>query len=607
MRSLHLALAPLAAAAALFCAPAQALNEVVITAARTEQDIARTLADATVIDAAEIARAGAASLPELLRTLGGVEILQNGGVGAISGVFVRGTKTSQTVVLVDGVRLENATSGTANLEFLALSSIERIEIVRGPLSSLYGSGAIGGVIQIFTRQGTGTPRPWFSLAAGSRATTQLRAGYSGAVGEAGRTGFALSLADERTAGYDATLPGSVFRQDDRDGNRQRSVSATLRHALGTGWSVGARLLSSDGRARYDDPYATPDEARYKYRTNALSGFVRGRPAPRWQTELRVGETRIDYDFDAYGFAPRTSTLTAAWENWIDLPVGRVLLGAERLRQRIGGDGITRGPFVYANDVRRTGSVFAGYEVGVGRHLLRAQLRNDEIHGVASEPSATLAWGYQLSHHLLFRASVASAFRVPTFDDLYNPFGSNPALRPERSRGAEIALEYRAHATTAKATLFTSRIRDAIELDENFVPQNLQRARVEGLTLEARHRVGDWRVRASATLQDPRGERDDGSTTQLGLRARRHATVGVDWAPGPLRLGFEWLAQASRIDAGDHRMAGYGVLDLTGAYVLDADWELFARLGNVGNKSYETGYRYAMPPRSLMLGVRYQPR
>ena len=607
MRSLHLVLAPLAAAAALSCAPAQALNEVVVTATRSEQDIARTLADTTVIDAAEIARAGASSLPELLRTLGGVEILQNGGVGAISGVFVRGTKTSQTVVLVDGVRLENATSGTANLEFLALSSIERIEIVRGPLSSLYGSGAIGGVIQIFTRQGSGTPRPWFSLAAGSRATTQFRAGYSGAAGEAGRTGFAVSLAADRTAGYDATLPGSAFRQDDRDGYRQRSVNASLRHAFGAGWTVGARLLSSEGRARYDDPYATPDEARYKYRTNALSGFVRGRPAPRWQTELRVGETRVDYDFDAYGFAPRTSTVTTSWENWIDLPAGRVLLGAEQLRQRIGGDGITSGPFVYANDVRRTESLFAGYEVGVGRHLLRAQLRNDQIHGVASEPSATLAWGYQLSHHLLLRASVASAFRVPTFDDLYNPFGSNPSLRPERSRGAEVALEYRAHATTAKATVFASRIRDAIELDENFVPQNLQRARVEGLTLEARHRIGDWRVRASATLQDPRGERDDGSTTQLALRARRHATVGIDWAPGPLRVGVEWLAQAGRIDAGDHRMGGYGVLDLTGAYALDAGWELFARLTNVGDKPYETGYRYAMPPRSLLLGVRYQPK
>lgn len=607
MRSSYLALAPLVAAAALGCAPAQALNEVVVTATRSEQDIARTLADATVIDAADIARAGASSLPELLRTLGGVEILQNGGVGAISGVFVRGTKTSQTVVLVDGVRLENATSGTANLEFLALSSIERIEIVRGPLSSLYGSGAIGGVIQIFTRQGSGTPRPWLSLAAGSRATTQFRAGYSGAAGEAQRTGFSLALAADRTAGYDATLPGSTFRQDDRDGNRRRSVNASLRHALGADWSVGARLLSSQGHARYDDPYATPDDARYKYRTHALSGFVRGRPAPRWQTEFRVGETRVDYDFDAYGFAPRTSTVTTAWENWIDLPAGRVLLGAEQLRQRIGGDGLTRGPFVYANDVRRTDSLFAGYELGIGRHLLRAQLRNDQIRGVASEPSATLAWGYQLSHHLLLRASVASAFRVPTFDDLYNPFGSNPLLRPERSRGAEVALEYRSHATTAKATVFASRIRDAIELDENFVPQNLQRARVAGLTLEARHRIGDWRVRGSATLQDPRGERDDGSSTQLALRARRHATVGLDWAPGPLRVGIEWLAQASRSDAGDHRMGGYGVFDLTGAYALDAGWELFARLTNVGDKSYETGYRYAMPPRSLLLGVRYQPK
>ncbi len=607
MSSFRFTVAPLVAAAAFSCAHAQSLNQVVVTAARGEQDIARSLADVTTIEAAEIARAGASSLPELLRTLGGIEILQNGGVGSTSGVFVRGTKTSQTVVLVDGVRLENATSGTANLEFIALSSIERIEVVRGPMSSLYGSGAMGGVIQIFTRQGSGAPKPWFSLGAGSRSSTQLRAGYSGAVGDAGRTRFSIALASDRTDGFDATLPGNFSRQDDRDGNSQRSVNASLRRTFANDWTIGAQLLSSSGRARYDDPFSTPDEASYRYRTNALSGFVRGRPVARWQTELRVGETGIDYSFDAYGFAPRTSSQTTTWENWIELPAGRLLLGVEQLRQRIGGDGITSGPFVYATDSRRTDSVFAGYELGVGRHLLRAQLRNDDIRQVASEPSATLAWGYQLSQYWLVRASVANAFRVPTFDDLYNPFGSNPDLRPERSRGAELALEYRERATVAKATVFASRIRDAIELDQNFVPQNLRGARVRGLTLEARHSVGAWQMRATATLQDPRAERDDGSEAQLALRARRHGSVALDWAPGALRIGLEWIAQSARIDAGDRRMGGYGVLNLNAAYALDTSWELFARLGNLGDKLYETGYRYAMPPRSVFVGLRYQPK
>lgn len=595
---------PLAAAAFLVCAEAMALNDVVVTATRAEQDIARTLADATVIGAAEIGRAGASTLPELLRTMGGVEILQNGGAGATSGIFVRGTKTSQTVVLVDGVRLENATSGTANLEFIPLSSIERIEIVRGPLSSLYGSGAIGGVVQIFTKKGSGAPLPWFSLAAGTRSTSQLRAGFSG---EAEGTGFSIALARDRTAGHDATLPGNFSRQEDRDGNALRGLNASLRQALPNNWSIGARVLASSGDARYDDPFSTPDDARYRYRTNAVSAFTRGRPAPHWQTELRVGETRIDYSFDAYGFAPRTATRTTSWENWFDLPAGRLLVGAEQLRQRIAGDGITSGPFVYATDARRTDSVFAGYEIGVDRHLVRLQLRNDDIRGIASEPSATLAWGYQLSHHWLVRASVASAFRVPTFDDLYNPFGSNPALLPERSRGAEVAIEYRDRARSAKATLFASRIRDAIELDQNFVPQNLADARVRGVTLEARHRVGDWHARASVTLQDPRADRDDGSVTPLGLRARRHAAVSLDWAPGPIRIGIEWLAQDDRVDAGNNRIAGYGVVDLSGAYALDTHWELFARLTNLGNKSYQTGYLYAMPPRALLVGLRYQPK
>jgi vitamin B12 transporter len=600
-----LTLAPVLAAHA----QPQSLDQVVVTATRSERPVSETLADVTTIEADEISRAGVASVPELLRALGGVEISHNGGSAGLAGVFVRGTKTSQTVILVDGVRLENPTSATANLETLPLAAIDRIEIVRGPMSSLYGSGAMGGVIQIFTRQGSGAPRPFVSAAVGSRGTAQLQAGVSGA---SGATRYSLAASVDRTDGWDVTLPYSGSYQQDRDGNGRRSLTGSLSHAFGQGWEAGASLLVSDGHARYDDAWSTPESARFEYRTSSLSTFLRGRPSERWQTELRLGQTRIDYDYDAFSYSPRTASTTLSWQNSIAMPVGSLLLGAEQLRQTIEGDGLTTGPYAYLRDSRRTDSVFAGYELGVDRHLLRLQLRRDRIETAGSETSGTVAWGYRLTPKWLVRASWASAFRAPTFDDLYSPFGSNPDLRPERSRGGELALEYRQGPTLFKATAFSSRIDDAIELDATWTPRNIDSARVEGLTLEGRHRIGAWTLRGAATLQDPRGERFDPAggglvSGQLARRAKRHASLGVDWQPSALRLGAELVAQGRRRDSNDEAMAGYGVLALTAGYRLSQELDLFARLDNVGDRAYETAWGYASQPRTLLVGFNWRPR
>ncbi len=602
-----LALAPLCLAQAQ--TQTNTLDPVVVTATRTERPVSEALADVVTIESEQIERSGFASLPEVLRALGGIEIAHNGGQLGLSSIFVRGTKTSQTVVMIDGVRLENPTAATANLETLPLAAIDRIEIVRGPMSSLYGSGAMGGVIQVFTRQGTGAPRPYVSASVGSRGSAKLQAGV---LGSSGATSFALGAALDRTSGYEITAPYYSGYQADRDGFGRRSLTASLRHAFSQSWEAGANLLVSDGHMDYDDAFSTPESAHITFRTAAASAFVRGKPTRDWQTELRLGETRVDYTYHAFTYAPRTGVTTLAWQNTVALPVGSLLLGVEQLRQHIDGEGLTGGSFPYLSDTRRIESVFAGYELGIDRHMLRLQLRHDRIQGAGSEPSGTLAWGYRLTPQWLVRASVASAFRAPTFDDLYSPFGSNADLRPERSRGAELAAEYRSGGSLFKAVAFASRIRDAIELDPFFVPQNIDTARVKGLSLEARHRIGDWTLRGAATWQDPRGERLDPATggqtvSPLARRAKRYASAGIDWQPGALRLGAEWLGQGPRVDTNGARMAGYGVLALSAGYRWSPEIDLFARIDNLGDRVYETAWGYPMPPRTVLVGVNWRPR
>ncbi|MEK9720133.1 MAG: TonB-dependent receptor [Quisquiliibacterium sp.] len=554
---------PLLALTVCCCAHAQQMGEVVVTATRDERVIERTLSDVTVIDAEQIRRSGSASLPELLQAFGGIEISQNGLNGATSGIFVRGTKTSQTVVLLDGVRLENPTSGTANLEFLPLSSIDRVEIVRGPLSSLYGSGAMGGVIQIFTRQGGGPTQQTGSIAVGSLGTSQARFGISGSAGPSGSTRYAIGVFADRTGGYEISMTGSPSFQQDRDANRQHGANASVRQALPGGWLIGANLLSTGGRVDYDDAWSQPRNTRMHYRSSAATGFLKGRPGSNWQTELSLGQTRIEYRFDAFTFEPRADTTSGAWLNRVKLPAGSLLFGLEQMQQKLSGQGVVTGEYAYLRDSRRTDSVFVGYEFAAREHLLRLQARRDAIQDFGSEPTGTIAYGYQLTDRWLLRGSLASAFRAPTFDDLFSPFGSNPNLRPERSRGLELAAEYRHAASRLRLTAFASRISDAIELDAFYTPQNIESARVRGLTLEGSHRLGALTLRAAATLQDPRGERVDPvsgalQAGQLSRRARRYASLGADWQLGAARLGVGWLLQSRRGDSDGSAIAGYGV-------------------------------------------------
>lgn len=591
-----------------------ALESVVVTATRSETTIDRSLADVVVIDSQTIRDAGAASLPELLRSAGGVEVSQSGGAGTNSGLFLRGTKTSQTLILVDGVRIENPLSGSGMPEYLPLEAIERIEIVRGPMSSLYGSGAIGGVVQVFTRgaQADGW-RPYASVGAGSQGTARARAGFSAA--QSG-TRFSLAAGAERSSGFNATRPTNPDFQPDRDGHRQRSLSASLSHRLAEGWELGANLMLNRGRADVDfacTAWACPSDAEsvQEFRTSAITAFARTRPIEGWRSELRVGNTSIDYELPAFRFAPRTDSRTIAWDNEVDAWGGQLRFGAERLEERIDGEGVTGGGFpIYAHESRTTNSLFGGYERQWGEHTVRATVRRDRIGTVGSDTTGALAWGWRFDPRWLVRASYGTAFRAPTFDDLYYlpPYG-NPTLRPEKSRGFDAALEYRAGSTLLRATAFASRIEDAIELDSAFTPRNLSTARVRGLTVDARHPVGRWALRASATVQHTEGERVDPleglvRVSPLSRRAPRFGSIGVERREAGWRFGADAIAQARRVDTQGARMGGYAFFDLWAGYAIARDWEVFGRLSNAFDRDFETIAGYRSPPRSLFVELRY---
>jgi vitamin B12 transporter len=608
------------------------IETVNITSKRGIRPVLDVLADTTVIDRAAIQSSAASNLIDLLQGQAGLEVTQQGGQGKLSGLFLRGTKTAQTLVIVDGIRLENPLSGGANLEFIPLASIERIEISRGPASSFYGSAAMGGVIQIFTRQNSETSpagvNAFGSFSLGSNSTVRANAGVSGAHES---TRWMVSVARDQTQGYEATLPSSTSYQKDRDGNRQNAVNISASHQIIPTLQVGFNGFVTKGRTFYDSSFSAPDDTRLDYRTTSLSGFLKGQLSSVWAAELRVGKTGIAYDyFDASGFfpfAPKSDTFNLALTNQVELgefpSAGSLFGGAESSKQTVTGPGVTSGSSVYGATARRINSVFAGYETRVDSHAIRLQVRNDSIHSEGAAPSSkantgTVAYGYTLSKEWQLRASAGSAFRAPTFDDLYNPFGPNPMLKPEKSLGYELGVEYRnALQSSMKVTAFSQKIRQAIELDSSFVSQNYDSAKVAGATIEASQKLGSFRLRGNITMQDTEGSYTDFSTGKtvignLSRRANLHGSIAVNWldtaANANLKNGWkagaQWQFQGHRGDTDGSRLAGYGVVNLSTSYGFFGNWSAFGKLGNVFDRQYQLASGYRATPRYLMIGVSY---
>jgi len=584
------------------------MGEIVVIATRTPTPVRELLNDISVITQEDIRRAGQATLPELLGTLPGVEFSSNGGAGTNSSIYIRGTNSNHALVLIDGMRMNAATSGTATLEKIPLAQIERIEVLRGPGSHLYGSEAIGGVIQIFTKAGGAAPGFHVGGGIGSRGLYQVQAGGNGKLGE---IGFNLEVSHEGTDSFSAIgNPASTSFNADTDPYRNTSVNGKLSYAMASGHELSLTGFQSVGNAHYD---AYPRNFDYRNR-QTLSAYAlqsRDRFLPGWQSLLRLGTSADDL---------RTATTTgnwtqirtdqnqALWQNDITTRIGLLTLGTERVEQRITSD------TAYALKQRTIQSYFAGYQGRFDTHSLQLNLRDDRNSQFGSHVTKSLAYGYQFTSAWRASANVGTAYRAPSFNDLYWPTTStgagNPNLKPEESLNREAALHFEQGAHQASATWFDNRIANLINWAQTspgfYQPSNLNRARITGTTFAYSGRLADYTLRASATFQKPL---DSDTHLLLNRRARRTATAGVERQIGNWSVGGDIVASSLRYDdiANTKRMGGYAVLNLTASYRYSKELSFVARLNNALDKQYELAQYYNTPDRNVFVGFDYHPK
>jgi len=579
--------------------PDPALAPVVVTATRSESRADEVLSEVVVIDRAAIERQAGRSFTELLAREAGIQFSSNGGIGKVSSLYIRGTEDRHALLLVDGVRYGSATLGTSNFDGLAIDDIERIEVLKGPASALYGSDAVGGVVQVFTRRGREGFRPRASATIGSYGRRELGAGFDGGTG---RLGYALSVRRLRDDGFSSTNPRAPFGSynGDKDSFEQDSLNASFDWRLTDAWRLDATAYAADGTSRYDSGPGDFD-ARADVRSRVLSAGIEGRITQAWTTRVAIGDSDDRSTYYGDGFPDSrfdTRQTQWLWQNRIETVAGRVLAGYERLEQRV--DSTTD----YTVTQRSIDSLFAGINGSQGPHRWQANARRDDNSQFGDANTWLAAYGYRITPSLSASLSHGTSFKAPSFNQLYFPDFGNPDLQPERGRNTEGGLEYVDGAHRFRAIRFDNRIEGFIT--STTVAENVPKARIQGWTLSYGAQWGPLGLRAAFDLLDAMNEV---TLKELPRRADRQLTLGADWALGRGLVGAQVLALSERWDdvANTQRLPGFATFDVYAEMQLGRDWRLQARLDNLADKAYETAYGYNQPGRAAYLTVRWQPR
>lgn len=584
------------------------LDPVVVSAARLEQSLADVIPSVSVITREDIERSVAPTLIDLLQGEAGVEIGRNGGPGTVSSIFLRGQNSVSTAVFIDGVRTQVDQIGSIKLVDIPLSLIERVEILRGNVGALYGESAIGGVINIYTREASGPPRAYGSLGFGSRNTSDLSVGLGG---QAESFRFQVNLQRYETDGFTAMDPGQNSRVNpDRDGFRRESVYARLDHDLNRMISVGLTGHAIRSRVGFDNgwsPNVATDTHQLGNSSADLTLFSRIKLTPDWTSRLSLTNADLRYkDFrngsqlaEFSGGRTEGEQNSLRWDNSSALGPGHVVFGAEANRSRFLSYGTSHD--------RESSGAYAGYSGRWSRLDVQANVRYDEVIGkadrarVASDATTWLAGaGLIITDALKLTTAVSTAFRAPATGELYG-YGGNPNLRPEEHQSQEAGLVFKTGSGLLRVVRFHTETTNAIVYATSSY-SNVGRVNNEGYELTYSANYKHLRLKLAAVSQDPRNAE---TGARLARRAKDYGSADLSTQLGRLELGGRLLVSGDRPDSGQ-TLSGYTLLHLYASARLTNDWVARLKVENAFDEHYQLVYGYNTPPRGVFLSLNYQP-
>jgi vitamin B12 transporter len=609
-------------------------DDVFVTATRTPILKNNVIADVTTISSEDIERAGSSSLPELLQRQPGIEISNLGGAGKVSTLSIRGTSSTHSIVLIDGMRVGAATSGFSAIEHIPLSQIEKIEILRGPASSLYGQDAIGGVIQIFTKKGVDGFKPYVGIGYGSYNTSNFQSGIRGGNNQ---TTYAINFSAMNTDSFSAFIPnpnntsGAVTNAAnlDKDGYKNYSLSSSLNHKINQDYEIDFQYFLSKGKNKFDQRFADFSpfvDFKNEVRQESYGLNLKGQINNAWQSSIKIGQSTDKYlDKQKFNLISniqdsslvdlyKTTQNQFTWQNNIKLNKGSLTLLYDFLEQKI------KTTDLYEKTQRTNHGLMVGYSLIEDRHNFQTNFRKDFNSAYDDAITGNIGYAYSINSNWTIASSYGTAFVSPSFNFLYSLADStalgNPNLKPEKSKNIEGSIRYKDDAGSMSLTIFKNKIDDFIiysnptfEEGSRTTTQNLNKVEIQGLTISGDQFFGHIQIKGSVTAQSAKNEDTD---KYLPRRATALGNLNLNYYIGYWNIGIEETFSDKRFDDKENtvKLSGYTLTNIVADYKINDKLKLNLRLNNVFDKDYSlaaegtSGFKYQTPGRSLFTNLRY---
>lgn len=583
------------------------LPETLVTATRSDTLKNELASASTVYTREDIERLQVRTLPDLLKGSTGVDVVQQGGYGQPSSVFMRGTNSSHVLVLIDGIKAGSVTAGISAFELMPIEQIERVEIIRGPQSSLYGSEAIGGVIQIFTRKGAQTEKPSVSVEAGGGSyDTHREAGNIS--GRWQNSWYNLGVSNIESNGFKPLVVANDGVEN-KGGYNNTAVNARVGHRFDNNAEVEAFFMRAEGTNHFAG-FSDQDSSRKQFVNQVVGTSLTKDLLDNWRSTLRFGQTRDEgSNFMASGQfknSLNTTRWNASWLNQLTLSANHsATLGTDYRVDEI--DGSTQ----YNKNSRYDVGVFGELHSKLfDNHFINASLRWDENQAFGDYVTGNIGWRFNWLHGLSAFASFGNAFKAPTFNDLYYPLprswgGGNPNLKPEESTTVETGLAGNHDWGRWELRAYHTDIDHLIAFGSTGM-ENIDKAQIDGIEAEIGAEFLGWNHKLTGNLLSPR---DRINNTRLLRRSDKTLSYDLSKTLGAFDFGATVLAQSDRPDR-DYftweptKVAGFVTLDFRSAYHIDKNWMISGKLNNILDKHYQTVSNYNMADRNFFLSIHY---
>lgn len=604
----------------LFAADESHIETTIVTATRTEQSVADILAPVTVFERSDIERIQPNDLQELLSRAVGVSFVRNGGRGASTSLFLRGNQSNHTLVMIDGVRIGSATNGAPALTNLPPELIERVEIVRGSRSSLYGSEAIGGVINIITRKYHDTDgiQPMLQVGVGTQGTRKVLAALSGGNEQ---TQANISILREETDGVDNTSSKAGVAGDD-DAFEQTAINASFSHKINDAAELFALYQNSQTESDYDNS-CRAGGVSYQcspYTDGEVSiANIRGefRPLESWLLTLSAGESKdestIDYHYvdpAAVGVSGDTFDTTrriySLQNDWMLGEHHILTVGAERSLDHVESN------LSYGEVNRGNKGGYAQWQGDYGVVDALVGFRKDDNDQFGKNETKNISLGFDLDDEIKIIASYGEGYNAPTFNDLYYPFYGVSTLNPETSQNLELELRGNQRWGSWSATRFENDVDNLIQYNPaTFGPDQIEGAEIKGWEFSVSSAIQEWSIDANISLLDA-------TDAKTGLDLRRRADkqanldVGREWQQWSVNGSLRLVSSRFEDTANNDELGGYGLVDSTVSYRVNEQVKLQLALKNIFDKEYVSARSFSFGDylsigREAMLSITYTPK